>query len=92
MDFNLALIKKIGEDSVVLEFRGKQYEVELKEEEKQPLYDGMEEGVFLVPFDFKNEKILLTVDTQEVYEVFPEVKRLESELDGAIENYEEDEN
>ncbi len=92
MDFNLALIKKIGEDSVVLEFRGKQYEVELKEEEKQPLYDGMEEGVFLVPFDLKNEKILLTVDTQEVYEVFPEVKRLESELDGAIENYEEDEN
>lgn len=92
MDFNLALIKKIGEDSVVLEFRGKQYEIELKEEEKQPLYDGMEEGVFLVPFDLKNEKILLTVDTQEVYEVFPEVKRLESELDGAIENYEEDEN
>lgn len=92
MDFNLALIKKIGEDSVVLEFRGNQYEVELKEEEKQPLYDGMEEGVFLVPFDLKNEKILLTVDTQEVYEVFPEVKRLESELDGAIENYEEDEN
>ncbi|WP_341963660.1 hypothetical protein NM897_17390 (plasmid) [Planococcus maritimus] len=92
MDFNLALIKKIGEDSVVLEFRGKQYEVELKEEEKQPLYDGMEEGVFLVPFDLKNEKILLTVDTQEVYEVFPEVKRLESELDGAVENYEEDEN
>ena len=81
MDFNLALIKKIGEDSVVLEFRGKQYEVELKEEEKQPLYDGMEEGVFLVPFDLKNEKILLTVDTQEGYEVFPEVKRLESELD-----------
>ena len=92
MDFNLALIKNISEDSVVLEFRGKQYEVEIKEEEKQPLYDGMEEGVFLVPFDQKNEKILLTVDTQEVYEVFPEVKMLESELNGSIENYEEDEN
>lgn len=92
MDFNLALIKKIGEDSIVLEFRGKQYEVELKEEEKQPLYDGMEEGVFLVPFDVKNEKILMTVDTQEVYEVFPEVKMLESELGGSVENYEEDEN
>lgn len=91
MDYNLALIKKISEGSVVLEFRGKQYEVELKDEDKQPIYDGMEEGVFLVPFDLKNQKILMTVDTKEVYDTFPEIKLLDSELEGSVKSYEEEE-
>lgn len=90
MDYNLAKIKSISEDSVVLEFRGKQYEVELTDEDRQPLYDGMEEGIFLVPFDSKKQKILMTVDTKEVYETFPEVKMLDSELEGSVKSYEEE--
>ena len=91
MDYNLALIKSISEGSVVLEFRGKQYEVELTDEDKQPIYDGMEEGIFLVPFDLKNQKILMTVDTKEVYDTFPEIKLLNSELEGSVKSYEEEE-
>lgn len=90
MDYNLAKIKSISEGSVVLEFRGKQYEVEMTDEDRQPLYDGMEEGIFLVPFDSKNQKILMTVDTKEVYETFPEVKMLNSELEGSVKRYEEE--
>ena len=91
MDYNLALIKSISEGSVVLEFRGKQYEVELTDEDKQPIYDGMEEGIFLVPFDLKNQKVLMTVDTKEVYDTFPEIKLLDSELEGSVKSYEEEE-
>lgn len=91
MDYNLALIKSISEGSVVLEFRGKQYKVELTDEDKQPIYDGMEEGIFLVPFDLKNQKILMTVDTKEVYDTFPEIKLLNSELEGSVKSYEEEE-
>lgn len=91
MDYKLALIKRISEESVVLEYRGKQYEIELSEDEKQPLYDNMEEGVFLVPFDLDSQKLLMTVDTKETYEVFPEVKMLDSELEGSVKDYEEEE-
>jgi len=91
MNYKLALIKSISEESVVLEYRGKQYEIELSEDEKQPLYDNMEEGVFLVPFDLDSQKLLMTVDTKETYEVFPEAKMLGSELDGSVEDYEEEE-
>lgn len=91
MDYKLALIKSISEETVVLEYRGKQYEVNLSEEDKQPLYDNMEEGVFIVPFDLDSQKLLMTVDTKEIYEVFPEAKMLDSELDGSVEDYEEEE-
>ena len=91
MDYKLALIKSISEESVVLEYRGKQYEIELSEDEKQPLYDNMEEGVFLVPFDLDSQKLMMTVDTKETYEVFPEAKMLNSELEGSVENYEKEE-
>lgn len=91
MNYKLALIKSISEESVVLEYRGKQYEIELSEDEKQPLYDNMEEGVFLVPFDLDSQKLMMTVDTKETYEVFPEAKMLNSELEGSVENYEEEE-
>lgn len=91
MIYKLALIKSISEESVVLEYRGKQYEIELSEDEKQPLYDNMEEGVFLVPFDLDSQKLMMTVDTKEIYEVFPEAKMLNSELEGSVENYEEEE-
>lgn len=91
MNYKLALIKSISEESVVLEYRGKQYEIELSEDEKQPLYDNMEEGVFLVPFDLDSQKLMMTVDTKEIYEVFPEAKMLNSELEGSVENYEEEE-
>lgn len=91
MDYKLALIKSISEESVVLEYRGKQYEIELSEDEKQPLYDSMEEGVFLVPFDLNSRKLLMTVDTKETYEVFPEAKMLDSELEGSVKDYEEEE-
>lgn len=91
MNYKLALIKSISEESVVLEYRGKQYEVELSEDEKQPLYDNMEEGVFLVPFDLNSQKLLMTVDTKETYEVFPEAKMLDSELEASVEDYEEEE-
>lgn len=91
MNYKLALIKSISEESVVLEYRGKQYEVELSEDEKQPLYDNMEEGVFLVPFDLNSQKLLMTVDTKETYEVFPEVKMLDSDLEGSVKDYEEEE-
>lgn len=90
MNYKLAKIKSISEHTVILDFRGKEYEVELEEEDKQPLYDSMEEGIFIVPFDLDNPKLLMTVDTKEVYEVFPEAKRIDSELDGAIESYEEE--
>lgn len=91
MDYKLALLKRISEETVVLEYRGKEYEIELSEEEKQPLYDNMEEGVFLVPFDVDSQKLMMTVDTKEVYEVFPEAKMLDSELEGSVKNYEEEE-
>lgn len=91
MDYKLALLKRISEETVVLEYRGKEYEIELSEDEKQPLYDNMEEGVFLVPFDVDSQKLMMTVDTKEVYEVFPEAKMLDSELEGSVEDYEEEE-
>jgi len=71
-NLNYALVKKIGENNVLLECNNKEYEVELTEDIKQPIYDAMEEGIFTVPFDAKNKKILMTVDTKAVYEVFPE--------------------
>lgn len=91
MNYKLALLKRISEKTVVLEYRGKEYEIELSEDEKQPLYDNMEEGVFLVPFDVDSQKLMMTVDTKEIYEVFPEAKMLDSELEGSVKNYEEEE-
>lgn len=69
-----ATIKAIGEDAVLLECNGKNYEIDLLEDTKQPIFDAVEEGVFLVPFDEENEQLLISVMTGTISEIFPEHK------------------
>lgn len=84
LKINYAFIKEIGEDDVLLECNGKQYEINLGEDTRQPIFEAVEAGVFLVPFDVKNKKILLSVDTDTIREVFPEHDL--AELKGATED------
>jgi hypothetical protein len=69
---NYALIKEIGENDVLLECNNEEYVIELTEDIKQPIFEAVEEGIYLVPFDNEKKKILMTVDTKTLYEVFPE--------------------
>lgn len=83
-NLNYARIKEIGENDVLLECDNKEYEIELTDDIKQPIYEAVEEGIYLVPFDNESKKILMNVDTQTLYEVFPE-HELE-ELKGATDD------
>lgn len=80
-----ATIKAIGEDAVLLECNGKEYEIDLLEDTKQPIFDAVEEGIFLVPFDEKNEQLLMSVITSTISEIFPE-HELEELKDATEEN------
>ena len=67
-----ALIKAVREDAVLLECDGKEYEIELLADTKQPIFDAVEEGIFLVPFDKEKEQLLLSLSTDTIKKIFPE--------------------
>lgn len=83
-NLNYAIIKEIGENDVLIECDNTEYEIELTDDIKQPIFDSVEEGNFLVPFDKENKKILMAVDTKTLREIFPE-HELE-ELKGAADD------
>lgn len=71
-NLSYGLIKEVGEDDILLNVNGKDIEIELTADIKQPIFDAIEEGIYMLPFDNVSKKIIMTVDTQTAYEVFPE--------------------
>lgn len=87
-DYTLALIKEVGEDDVLVTVNDVEVVVPLDEGNKQAIFDAVSEGVYLVPYDSKNNKFLMTVDEEVLYEVFPELDN--EELEGATDDLPED--
>lgn len=82
-DFSYGIIKEVGEDDILVNVNGQDIEIKLDDSTRKPIYDATEEGIYLVPVDAKNKKLLMTVDTETIYEVFPEADL--KELKGATE-------
>ncbi len=87
-EYTLALIKEVGEDDVLVTVNDVEVVVPLDEGNKQAIFDAVSEGVYLVPYDSKNNKFLMTVDEEVLYEVFPELDN--EELEGATDDLPED--
>ncbi|OES43359.1 hypothetical protein [Domibacillus iocasae] len=80
-NLSYGLIKEVGEDDVLINLNGEDFEVKLTPENRQPIFDSVEAGNYLVPVDSETKELLMTVDTQTFYEVFPESEL--AELEGA---------
>ncbi len=87
-DYTLALIKEVGEDDVLVTVNDVDVVVPLHEGNKQAIFDAVSEGVYLVPYDSKNNEFLMTVDEAVLYEVFPELEN--EELEGATDDLPDD--
>lgn len=83
-NYTMGLIKEVGEDDVLLTVNGEDIVVPLHEKNKNIIFEAVEEGVYLVPYDKKNNEILMTVDEKVLYEAFPETEL--EELKGASED------
>lgn len=89
-DYTLGLIKEVGEDSVLLLIDDKEVVVPLHDKNRVAVFEAVEEGVYLVPYDKKNNELLMTVDEKILYEVFPEFEL--EELKGASEDIPDEHN
>lgn len=87
-NYTLALIKEVGEDDVLVTVNGGDVVVPLNEGNKQAIFDAVTEGVYLVPYDGKNNQLLMTVDEEVLYEIFPEIQN--EELEGATDDLPDD--
>lgn len=88
-NYTLGLIKEVGEDTVLLSVDDKDIVVPLHEKNRIAVFEAVEEGIYLVPYDKENNELLMTVDEKILYEVFPEMEL--DELKGATEDIPEDE-
>lgn len=87
-DYTLALIKEVGEDDVLVTVNDVDVVVPLNEGNKQAIFDAVSKGMYLVPYDSKNNEFLMTVDEAVLYEVFPELEN--EELEGATDDLPDD--
>lgn len=88
-NFNLGTIKEVGEDDVLINVNGEDIEFNLDNNNRQEIFNAVEEGLYIVPVDLENKELLMTVDTKTLYEVFPETEL--EELKGADKELEENE-
>lgn len=87
-NYTLGLIKEVGEDDVLLTVNNIDIVVPLSEGNRQAVLDAVTEGVFLIPYDSKNNELLMTVEEAVLYEAFPEIAL--DELKGATEDIPEE--
>lgn len=73
-DYTLGLIKEVGEDNVLLTVDDEDIVVPLHDKNRIAVFEAVEEGIYLVPYDKKNNELLMTVDEKVLYEVFPEME------------------
>lgn len=87
-NYTLGLIKEVGEESVLVSVNGEDIEIELKETDREVLFQMVTENVFLVPVDSDTNELILNMDESAVREEFPEMEL--TELIGAAEEFEEE--
>ncbi|WP_203341281.1 hypothetical protein [Planococcus beijingensis] len=87
-NYTLGLIKEVGEESVLVSVNGEDIEIELKETDREVLFQMVTENVFLVPVDSDTNELILNMDESAVREEFPEMEL--AELLGAAEEFEEE--
>lgn len=86
-NYTLGLIKEVGEDDVLLSVDNEDVVVPLHEKNKVAVFEAVEEGIYLLPYDKEKNELLMTVDEKTLYEVFPEIEL--DELKGATDDLEE---
>lgn len=89
-NLSYGLIKEIGENDVLISVNGQDFEIELDDSTRRPVYDAASEGIFIVPVDVEKKKLLINVNTQTVNEIFPEgdLKELQGVLNPLGDEYE----
>lgn len=87
-NFTIGQIKEVGEEDVLVNVNGEDIVIPLDDSNKQAIFEAVSEGLFMVPVDAEKHKLLMTVDTQTLYEVFPEAEL--KELEGSTEPIEDD--
>ncbi|MGM9988796.1 MAG: hypothetical protein ACI35O_16440 [Bacillaceae bacterium] len=88
-NFSYGTIKEVGEKDILVNIDGEDVVMELTESNRKPIFEAVEEGIFIVPVDAEKKKLLMTVDTKTLYEVFPELDL--KELKGSTDSFEEHE-
>ncbi|MDJ0332672.1 hypothetical protein [Planococcus sp. S3-L1] len=88
-NYTLGLIKEVGEEDVLISVNGKDFEVELKESDREVLLHMVTENIFLVPVDSDTNELILHREEAAVREEFPEMEL--AELIGATDEYDEEE-
>jgi hypothetical protein len=80
-NLDYATIKGVGEDEVLVTFNGEDYEIKLTDTTRTPIFEAVEQGIYIVPFNSATKELLIEVNTEVMKEYFPEV--FMKELDGA---------
>lgn len=80
--FSYGIVQEVGEDDVLLTVDGVDYEIPLTNDDRQSVFDAVTEGVYILPVDLERKRLLMTVDTNVEYEVFPELEIMD-QLAGA---------
>lgn len=71
-EFTLAFIKEVGEDDILVSVNEKDIVVPLTKENKEPIFQAVEEGIYVVPYSLESNELLMNVDDETLREVFPE--------------------
>jgi hypothetical protein len=87
-NFSYGLIKEVGEDDVLVLVDGMEIEIPLDDSTRKPIFDAVENGIYIVPVDVETSKLLITVDAQNYREIFLEadLKELKGAANKTVEN------
>lgn len=73
-NFTLAYIKEIGENDILISVKGKDIELELTDENREPIFSAIEEDIFVLPYSEETNELLMNVDEETIKEIFPELE------------------
>lgn len=87
-DFTLGFIKEVGDNDILITVGEEDLIVELTEENREAVFQSVEEGIYIVPYNKESNELLMNVDDETLREIFPEFEL--EELQGATDELPEE--
>lgn len=73
-EITLGFVKEVSENDVLITVNEKEYLVELTKDNREPLFQALEENIFIVPFNLETNEIMMDVNDEVIREMFPETE------------------
>lgn len=68
-NFTYGMILEVGEKDVLVNVNDTQIEIELTDDVRATVFRNVEAGIYLIPVDVENKRIVLTEKSNAVYEM-----------------------